>query len=939
MAIGKKSHKKTKPTVKKKKKADQPPKFQGWRTSDEEEVERRRWRGKTEEFSIESIEPEFNPFGTFHVYSHSGKNYAIEIRSLTKLENSCNCPDYENNGLNTCKHIEGVLHHLWSKGKRAFNEATKQASPRIEVFYQCGNEDEIQIRTKENERISSLHTTINKLLPDITDPVKADWSGLKKLAQKNPDGLRVSRHLDRWLIQREQASQRQMAKNRFVSKVEKGKQSTDILKLKLFPYQVDGMIHLAFGERTLLADEMGLGKTAQAIAACMLLKKLHNIKRVLIVCPASLKTEWEEQIGQFTDLTTHIIHGSRAKRLLNYKNDAFFTLTNYEQIRPDHSDINEILRPDVVILDEAQRIKNWQTQTAQAVKSLHSPYAFVLTGTPLENRIEEIYSIIQYLDPKIMGPLFRFNQRYHLLDEKGKPTDYQNLADLEQRLKPVMLRRRKEEVEGQLPDRTITNYFVKMTDEQRLRYEDYRVPVQRLLQYAKHRPLTKDEFERLQRLLACMRMVCDTPYILDQNNRDCPKLEELQQLLEDLLIEKDRKIIIFSEWVRMLDLIREMAIEMNIDFSWHTGSVPQQQRRAEINRFKQDPSCRLFLSSESGGVGLNLQAANTVINMDLPWNPAKLEQRIARAWRKHQTRPVHVYNLISEDSIENRMLYLLEQKQALSDGVLDGRGDLDTIRLPTGRAAFIERMEAIMKADVARNTEDQQPPEEDQLQSIRDDLLTKYGNTLLSVQFLKDHTGKETLLAVVDKDRLKLQKDMKHFAVKDGFNLKLLDKETFQAILQLESSGFLSINTQEDQEILPPPPPDDEKIKRLRKARTISEKAHHKLKMASLLAGGGFAIESIAPAKEAAIFSLHCMALVKGDSDLEDFESPADLADNLAEQDILPTETRRIIIRTITDEVTDPGSNTDTTAMELITATQSILDDCGLEKMEQMVKL
>ncbi|MCY3994846.1 MAG: C-terminal helicase domain-containing protein, partial [Rhodobacter sp.] len=200
-------------------------------------------------------------------------------------------------------------------------------------------------------------------------------------------------------------------------------------------------------------------------------------------------------------------------------------------------------------------------------------------------------------------------------------------------------------------------------------------------------PLTPEEFKLLQAALARMRMTCDTPYILDPKVRDCPKLEELERVLEELLEDPERKILVFSEWVRMLELVRERLDELEVDFALHTGSVPQDRRRTEIARFKQDPGCRLFLSSESGGTGLNLQVANAVINLDLPWNPAKLEQRIARAWRKHQKRSVSVLNFVTRDSIEHRMLGLLETKQALADTVLDERTGENPARFQSGRAA------------------------------------------------------------------------------------------------------------------------------------------------------------------------------------------------------------------------------------------------------------
>src|SRR5712691_52662 len=261
-----------------------------------------------------------------------------------------------------------------------------------------------------------------------------------------------------------------------------------------------------------------------------------------------------------------------------------------------------------------------------------------------------------------------------------------------------MLRRRKSDVESELPGRTVKTYFVPMVEEQKLRYEDYSKQAAILLAQAKRRPLTPKEFDRLQMLLACMRMICDTPAILDPTCRVSPKLEELEGILSDLLEEPERKIIVFSEWERMLELVRELAAELGVETAWHTGSVPQQRRRAEIVRFKQDPACRLFLSTDSGSVGLNLQAASAVVNVDLPWNPAKLEQRIARAWRKNQTRSVTVVNLVCENSIEHGILHLLGQKQALAGGILDGEGDIAALKMPSGRAAMIERMQAMMQA-------------------------------------------------------------------------------------------------------------------------------------------------------------------------------------------------------------------------------------------------
>ena len=353
----------------------------------------------------------------------------------------------------------------------------------------------------------------------------------------------------------------------------------------------------------------------------------------------------------------------------------------------DGLDINRILRPEVVILDEAQRIKNWTTKTAQAVKRLESRYAFVLTGTPIENRIDELYSLMDFLNPGVLGPLFRFNRDFYELDDRGRPVGYRNLDQLHARVRLFMLRRRKADVETELPDRTDQTFLVPLSGEQKNRYLDHEAQVARLASIAKRRPLTQQESEKLLRELAMMRMVCDTNYILDPKERACPKLTELEKVLEECRENSDVKVLVFSEWERMLELVQGLCKRLRLGYALHTGSVPQLRRRAEIQRFKNDPGCRVFLSTDSGATGLNLQSASVVINCDLPWNPARLEQRISRAWRKHQTRPVTVIHLVSEETIEQRMIGTLKTKLALAEGVLDLRGDLNKLALTSANVA------------------------------------------------------------------------------------------------------------------------------------------------------------------------------------------------------------------------------------------------------------
>jgi superfamily II DNA or RNA helicase len=775
---------------------DRPPPLKGWSTTDADEIALRRWRGTTEIVAIEALEPEHPVFGTFRAQSGSGGFYEVEVRSLHDHANSCGCIDHRVNGLGTCKHIEGVLAALERRNARAFREAAKQGSPRIEAFLdRCdGAAPRVVFPASAGRRLAAARNWLEPFIgPDAM--LTADASKVEALISAwhfAPAGIRrhirVSRHFAPWLDRRRRERSRAEARAGFLAEVEAGTATLDMLHHPLLPYQREGMLHLAFGERTLLADEMGLGKTVQAIAACELLARRKDIARVLVVCPASLKAEWEEQIARFTDRPTRPVFGPRPARLAAYRDPAFFTIVNYEQVLNDAQDMNDILRPDVIVLDEAQRIKNWQTKTARRVKSLRSPYAFVLTGTPIENRIDELYSIVQYLDPELLGPLFRFNRDFYQLDERGRPIDYKNLAELRQRLASVMLRRRKADVESELPGRTVKNFFVPMVDEQRVRYEDYRKPAAVLLAKAQRRPLLPAEFEQLMILLACMRMICDTPAILDPTCRIGPKLEELEGILGDLLEEPDRKIIVFSEWERMLELVRELAAEMGVEVAWHTGSVPQQRRRAEIMRFKQDPACRLFLSTDSGSVGLNLQAASAVVNVDLPWNPAKLEQRIARAWRKNQTRSVNVVNLVCEDSIEHQILYLLGSKQALADGVLDGQGDLTKLKMPSGRAAMIERMQAMMQAPAPPRILSAE-------EALVEELRSRHGERALLIEARKSVDGRARMLVVLDLNPESLAAETKLHAARpaDLLAIEVIDRPSWLVLQRLAASGMIAM--------------------------------------------------------------------------------------------------------------------------------------------------
>ncbi|MDD2708601.1 MAG: DEAD/DEAH box helicase [Verrucomicrobiae bacterium] len=841
------------------------PAAHNWKTTDEEEINKRRFRAQTEALRISNTDPRYPVFSTFQVRSPSGLTYSVEIRDVANRLFACDCVDFTSNGLGTCKHVEAVLYWLERRHSRDLRRA-ENGSPRTDLVL---DRHAGALRLERNPH--RLPPGIREWFDD-SGLLKADRSPGELLAmfgKLRMPSVRVSQEIAPWLENRLRVEETKRLRKEYESRVHAGEWPAHETVVPLYPYQREGMLHLAFTERALLADEMGLGKTIQAIAACALLSRLGKAKHALIVTPASLKTEWEAQIQQFTRLPYQILFGSYHRRLAAYGNAPFFTIVNYEQMVKDALDVNTRLKPDVIILDEAQRIKNWTTKTAQAIKRLKSRYAFVLTGTPIENRIDELHSIMGFLNPAVLGPLFRFNREYYDLDERGHAQGFKNLDRLHDQIRPFMLRRRKADVETELPDRTDKNFMVPMSPQQENNYAPHAQKVTQLANIRKKRALTKKELDRLMIELAMMRMICDTNYILEDDDKTCPKLLELGKIFEECLADPDAKMIVFSEWERMLDLVRGLAQKMGIGYAWHTGSVPQKRRRGEIMIFKSDPKCRLFLSTDAGATGLNLQAANFVVNCDLPWNPAKLEQRIARAWRKHQTRPVTVINLVSLNTIEHRMLGTLASKKALADGVLDRLGDLKEIKFGGGRDSFFSRLEQVMSPASLQPSPTPAPGTPlpvDRAQAFCEKAREQLGGALLLCEERYPHNAPHSVIFLV----VNREAAAKGEQLKPAFDklfgpgqsdpaaptfLEVIDWETHQALMRLEKSGLIAGATRAARPLYnrdqPPAASAGEMPPELRQKMDVHlQVAARKLKMGRLLAQGDLPDEGFAAVQQ-----------------------------------------------------------------------------------------
>lgn len=661
----------------------------------EEQIDIRRQRAKSGKFQIEKLGKN-RVFGEYRVSNpESGGVYDVLIRGFEVGDNRCSCPDFATNTLGTCKHIEAVLDsvaaHLPPHVRQRKASITR---PEILLDY---TSEQLRLTLHLPPRCSDkLKAVAAKFFDDkgFWRP-EASYRELVEAVDQTPEEVFVPKDayefIDREIIRREMAEREQQ----LLAELDAGKPMPGPLLVPLYEYQMRGAIFLACRGRCILGDDMGLGKTVQTMAAVELMAQYLGIARVLVIAPASVKYQWESEIRKFTTRPVQVIEGGSKMRARQYEQATFYRLVNYEQVVRD-LEAMRAWQPDVIVLDEAQRIKNWESKTSRAVKKLRSRYAIVLTGTPIENRLEELYSIVQFVDDRRLGPAFQFLHEHRILDEQGNLVGYRNLEKIRERLAPIFLRRTRAEVLKQLPPRTDTVRYVRFAEEQRLPYEEQRITLARLLQKS-----FKTDLDR-KRILSCLvnlRLICDSTFLYDKQTNVSPKLDEFAELARELVAAGGHKAVVFSQWETMILKAAEVLDRLGIGYAILHGGMPGPERRAALDRFKNEAACHIFLSTDAGGTGLNLQSADTVINLEVPWNPAVLEQRIARVHRMGQDRPVRAVHLVTRGSIEERVLKTLEAKKSLFTGIFEG--DSDEISFQAmGQQAFLDSVRELIAEEV-----------------------------------------------------------------------------------------------------------------------------------------------------------------------------------------------------------------------------------------------
>jgi superfamily II DNA or RNA helicase len=447
----------------------------------------------------------------------------------------------------------------------------------------------------------------------------------------------------------------------------------------LRPYQEHGFHWINYlqevGWGGILADDMGLGKTVQALSYLHFFRHTKGNLNALVVCPTTLMFNWENEIKKFTpSLTYHIHHGADRTKNRELFKEKDVIITTYGTLRSDIKLLVEIPF-DYVILDESQAIKNPASKVTKAAGLLRARNRLCMSGTPLQNNTFDIFAQMNFLNPGMLGSIEFFRQEFSIpIDKFGEQDRKDHLRKI---LYPFILRRTKEQVAKDLPEKIETILYCEMEDEQRNIYEAYRNDFRdKILGTIENQGINRSQLTILQGLMK-LRQICDSPAILNEQEKfpnHSIKLEELgREITENI---SNHKALVFSQFLGMLGLIRDKLKELGVDHEYFDGSTSAPDREKAIQRFQNDENCRVFLISlKAGGVGLNLTAADYVYIVDPWWNPAVEQQAIDRTHRIGQTKNILAYRMICKDTIEDKILQLQDKKRLLAkDLITDDEG-------------------------------------------------------------------------------------------------------------------------------------------------------------------------------------------------------------------------------------------------------------------------
>lgn len=446
------------------------------------------------------------------------------------------------------------------------------------------------------------------------------------------------------------------------------------IKASLRPYQLSGYQWLQsldeLGWGGCLADDMGLGKTLQTITFLQFVKEKYPGSTQLVVCPTSLIFNWESELQKFCpSLKFHIHYGAQREINQTHFSDFDVVLTTYGVVRNDVEELAQFLW-QYVILDESQAIKNPDARVTRAIRELRAVNRVILSGTPVQNNTSDLFAQFNFLNPGLLGNREYFNREFAVpIDKLGNK---QKTLELKKLIYPFTLRRTKEQVAKDLPDKTVSVLWCNMEPEQRRIYNHYRDGYKkRLLTKIDNEGIERSGMDVLEALLR-LRQICDHPALVQDIGDEITSSVKIDELIREIGENAgDHKVLVFSQFTQMLERIRTAFDDTGITYCYLDGKTSLPKRKEQVEKFQEDESIRAFLISlKAGGVGLNLTVADYVYLVDPWWNPAAEQQAIDRAHRIGQKRKVFAYKMICKDTVEERILKLQEKKQMLADDLI-----------------------------------------------------------------------------------------------------------------------------------------------------------------------------------------------------------------------------------------------------------------------------
>lgn len=511
----------------------------------------------------------------------------------------------------------------------------------------------------------ALTETFRKRLKELEGITEAGKNGLQ--FHKFAAGLVDEFASDIANLQTDKAWKDQIKKINSAKKLKTKVPST--FEAELRPYQEEGFHWLSqlahWGVGACLADDMGLGKTVQALA---LLVDRASKGPALVIAPVSVCRNWENETLRFAPTLNLVLFGQGDRQEAMDKLGKYDVLVASYGLLQGEAEMFEKKEFATIILDEAQAIKNKNTKRSQAAMSLKGEFKILTTGTPVENHLGELWNLFRFLNPGLLGSADRFNEKFAIPIEKYQ--DEEKREQLKKLIQPFVLRRRKNQVLKDLPEKTEINLSVELSTEERTFYEALRRnALERIAEAGKN-----GEDARFQILAELTRMrlaCCNAKLVNAEVNIPSAKMEVLKDLIDELL-ENGHKALIFSQFVKHLALVEQLLKEKGVEYQYLDGSTPGKERQVRIDKFQKGEGDIFLISLKAGGTGLNLTAADYVIHLDPWWNPAVEDQASDRAHRIGQKRPVTIYRLVTTDTVEEKIVKLHEHKRDLADSLLSG---------------------------------------------------------------------------------------------------------------------------------------------------------------------------------------------------------------------------------------------------------------------------